>query len=36
MLKLGTIKDEKVPIEKYLHYLDSEDQQFLPDLIEIS
>ena len=35
MLKLGTIKDKEVPIEKYLHYLDSEDQQFLPDLIEL-
>ena len=35
MLKLGTIKDKEVPIEKYFHYLDSEDQQFLPDLIEL-
>ena len=35
MLKLGTIKDKEVPIEKYLHYLDSENKQFLPDLIEL-
>ena len=36
MLKLGTIKDKEVPPEKYLHTFDSEDQQFLPDLIEPS
>ena len=35
LLKLGTLKDPDIPIEKYIHYVKSNDKELLPLVLEL-
>ena len=35
LLKLGTLKEPEIPIEKYIHYIKSNDKELLPLVLEL-
>ena len=35
LLKLGTLKEPEIPIEKYIHYVKSNDKELLPLVLEL-
>ena len=35
LLKLGTLKEPKIPIEKYIRYVKSNDKEVLPYVLEL-
>ena len=35
LLKLGTLKEPKIPIEKYIGYVESDDKELLPYVLEL-